>query len=69
MTGSILRKQDAKQRARHENARRPDVRRSEPNSGDAPAKRPIPSSDKIISLHKLAVAYYTQKRYEESERL
>ena len=69
MTGAILRKLDAKQRAKFEKTARPESEPSQTKKGDAPATGSRQASVKITSLHKLAVAYHTQKKYEEAERL
>ena len=69
MTGAILRKLDAKQRAVYEKTARRQDELSQPEKKEAASPGPSKPAGNITSLHKLAVAYHTQKRYEEAERL
>ena len=68
MTGAILRKLDAKDRAKQENAEQPQSEPSLSRKGGVPAPGTSNTLNKITSLHKLAVAYHTQGKYEEAER-
>ncbi|MBI2819214.1 MAG: tetratricopeptide repeat protein [Acidobacteria bacterium] len=69
MTGAVLRKLDAKQRAMYEKTARRQDESLPPEKKDAASAGPSKPAVNITSLHKLAVAYHTQKRYEEAERL
>lgn len=65
----MLRKLDAKQRAMYEKTARHQDELSKPEKRDAASAGPSKPAANITSLHKLAVAYHTQKRYAEAERL
>ena len=68
-TGAILHQLDANQRAEQKKPERPEPQPSEANQGAAPVTGSPRLAGNITSLHKLAVAYHTQKRYEEAEHL
>ena len=68
MTGALIRKLDAGARPKPEKTAPPQREPSPIGPGEASGAKSSEVSGNITSLHKLALAYYTQRNYEAAER-